>query len=577
MAVMALLALTLSSVAQTEEELLTQLIEEERSSVEALVLYPDDTRMDILEASKYPEALVKIESMQNKTSSSFKRLMENYPREIQEKVWDMTRYPGLISGLVSGGPKSGSELEQVLLTYPEEIRARAREIHNTHFSLLTSMDEMNRDWDNTFRELVREYPIKTQDALHSLVNLPEVLTLLTDNIRMTVLVGDLYRRRPEWLFGQMDSLNVVVAEQRSNELNDWKTNLDENPQAREELIQSAQTFAGEYGYDDAYYDYGDDIYYSEDRGPEEVTVEHHYYHHYPFWYGYPYWYMYPRWRPYPIWWDWGFYWGPGRVVVIVDLPSYYFTNWYFYRPYHHYNYPHFSSCMVNHYYGHRHSSSSVSVTVNNWRTDNRDIVSDEWLETSRRRPDNFREYGKFEDAREKYNHDHPDKPMDRRTYAENNKRKYPELAKVAEQQKQREQTERQQTRPAPKPRVPAKEQERTRIEPRKDEPPVQKRPEVQPPRTKDPVKQLPKTETQPTERKKNEGDTRQKQAPADIPKVDRARDYHRNTWEKNKTERQRTESKPAITPAPRTKAPATQKTQPKTKTAPRKKGGGNQE
>lgn len=555
-----LLVLSFGSAGQTEEELLSQLLEEERNSIEALALYPEATRLSILEASMYPEALVKMESMQNKTSSAFKKLMENYPRETQEKVWDMTRYQGLVNDLVTGGPKSGEDLDRMLKKYPEEVSARAKEVNYMHFPLLTKVDQMNSDWGNAYRELVKNYPPEAQDAFQALIKLPEVLTILTDNIRMTVLVGDMYRRRPAWLLAQMDSLNLVVTSERAKELEDWKASLDDNPQAKDELLQSAQTFAGEYGYDDLYDDYHDNLYYPEDRGPEEVIVEHHYYHHYPYWYGYPYWYMYPRWRPYPVWWDWGFYWGPGRVIVIVDMPSFYFTNWYFYQPYHHYHYPHFSSFMVNHYYGHRHSGGSVSVTVNNWRRDNREIISDEWLETSRKRPDSFREYGKFEEAREKYNRSHTDKPMDKRGYAEANKRKYPDIAREADRLKTRERSERQkQVFPPSTPD--GRDKDRGRIEPGKPD---------APPKVKEPSNQPEKQRPLPPTRRKEEGESKQKQTPVDIPKVDKARDYHQNNWEKNKPERKRPE-----TAAPKVNRPKSSSVpETKEKTQPRKKDKG---
>lgn len=569
--------LTMPAWAQSEEELLAQLIEEEHTSVEALVLYPEKTRMSILETCLYPEALVKLESMQNKTSQAFQNLMENYPKETQEKVWDMTRYPGMINQLVTNGPKLSEELDVVLHNYPEEIRPKAKEIYFQHFPLLVRVDQMNHDWESAFTGLIREYPLVTQDALRDLIELPEVLTILTDNIRMTVLVGDLYRRRPAWLLDQMDSLNLVAARERAKELEDWKNNLEENPQAKEELAQSAQAFASEYGYDDIYYDYGNEIYYPEDRGPQEVIVEHHYYYHYPYWYGYPYWYMYPRWRPYPVWWDWGFYWGPGRVIVIIDLPSYYFTHWYFFRPYHHYHYPHFSSFMANHYYGHRHSGSSIAVAVNRWQRENRSVITDEWLDRSRIHPENFMEYGKMEEAREKYNRSHVAQPMDQREFLEKNKRKYPDLASEAERQKQRNETVRPPDRmPIPQREI-NKDREPARVEPRKEEPPTTKRPEVQPPRTKEPVKQPPKTEPQPPTRRKDDTQPqpRRRQEPAAIPKVDKASDYHKNTWEKSRTEPRRTEPAPRVTNPPARKPKPAPAPQPKTKTEPRPKERGN--
>lgn len=535
------------SIAQTEEQLLAQLIEDERNSVEALVLYPEKTRLAILEASKYPELLIKLESMQARTSESFRTLMQSYPNETQEEIWDLTRYPGLISRLAASSTEAPGD---ILQAYPAEIHQRAKDAFYNHRYLLVDVDRIHTEWSGAFENLLKDYPPATRDAVRQLTELPEVLDILTDNIRMTVLVGDLYQRRPGWLLGQLDSLSLVVARDRAKELNDWKASLDDNPQAKQELIASTEDFAREYGYDDDYYEYGDDLYFYEDA-PDETIVEHHYYHHYPYWFGYPYWYVYPRWRPYPWWWDWGFYWGPSRVIVIVDLPSYYFTNWYFYQPYHHYHYPHLSSHFVNHYYGHRTSSSSVTVTVNQWRNVNRNVVTDDWLTAASTKPASFREFGKFEEARDNYNRKNADKPLTQREFLDKNSRKYPGISKKVEKVQRRDRVD----QPAPEPQK------------RKTES------VVKPPKRQEPAAPKPKTEPRVPEGRKTETQPAQKPPKVDIPKVDKARDYHKNTWEKSKAEPKRTQPSPRIkqqTPVKPKNQPA-----PKTNTTPRKKGGGN--
>ena len=57
-----------NGIAQTDLSLLGDLAEENKKSVEALVLYPPETRLAILQATKSPEILVK---MQNATLHGF--------------------------------------------------------------------------------------------------------------------------------------------------------------------------------------------------------------------------------------------------------------------------------------------------------------------------------------------------------------------------------------------------------------------------------------------------------------------------------------------------------------------------
>lgn len=542
--VLSWMVLPLFVFAQTEKELLTQLLEEEQSTVEALALYPESTRVAILEAARYPEALIKLESLQGKTSAAFKSILEPYPKGVQEKIWDLTRYNGLVTALVAGGQKRGADLDLALQDYPSEILQRARDMSYDYFPLLVEVDLLNQQWDDAFNELVGTYPPTTSAAIQQLVELPEVLNQLTDNIRLTVLVGDLYQRNPAWLLKQMDSLNIVVAEARAKELDAWKTTLENDPQAREELEKSARDYVSDYGYDDEFYNY-DDVYYEE-----QTIVKYHYYHYnYPYWFGYPYWYPYPRWRPYPYWYDWGFYYGPSHGIIVIDLPSYWFVNWYFYYPWHHYYYANLSSRFANHYYGHRTSSSSITTNVRTWENRNRDVVTDNWLNRARTDANAFREYGKFETERQKYNNAHPDRPVSQGQFLDKNSRKYPDLTQTVERKRTLEEADKQRRDPQQlDPRKPDVRTQPPTVEPRK--------PDISPkPRTVEP----------------------RKQPPINLPKVEQAQKHHQDAWEQSKRESpkrpsvQQPRTPPAKLKVPRS-APAPKINQ--RPSTPRKKGGG---
>ncbi len=542
--VLSWMVLPLFILAQTEKELLAQLLEEEQSTVEALALYPESTRVAILEAARYPESLIKLESLQGKTSAAFRSILEPYPKEVQEKVWDLTRYNGLVAALVDGGQKRGADLDKALQDYPSEILRRAQDMSYDYFPLLVEVNRLNRQWDGAFNELVSTYPPTTRSAIQELVELPEVLNLLTDNIRLTVLVGDLYQRNPAWLLKQMDSLNIVVAEARAKELDAWKNTLENDPQAREELEKSARDYVSDYGYDDEFYNY-DDVYYEE-----QTIVQYHYYHYnYPYWFGYPYWYPYPRWRPYPYWYDWGFYYGPGRGLIVIDLPSYWFVNWYFYYPWHHYYYPNLSSRFANHYYGHRTSSSSITTNVRTWKGRNQEVVTDTWINRARTDATAFREYGKFETERQKYNNAHPDKPVTQGQFLDKNSRKYPDLTQTVERKRVSDGADNQRREPQ-------------QVEPRK--PDARTQPPTTQPRQPD-ISPKPRT-VEP-----------RKQPPVNLPRVEKAQKHHQDAWEQNKRESPRRPSiqQPRTPPAklrvPKS-APAP-KVSPRPST-PRKKGGG---
>ena len=326
---MLLIVFSQLAFAQTDKELLAQLAEENQTAVNALVLYPEETRQSILETTLYPEALIKLESVQQTTSASFKNLVEQYPQEVQELIWDLTRYPELIPNLVQLGSDNRSDVDLLLKNYPEIIHSRVWNAYNHHYPLLTAISDLQQSADRAFEALLANYPPTAQEAFRELIDLPEVLTLLTENIRLSILVGDLYRSDPEWIMHKTDSLSREVTRQNARELQDWKQSLEDDPAARDELEASAKEFAEANAYDDLYYDADGS---SEDPDVDRTRVVEYHYYHYPFWFGYPYWYNYPRWRPYPLWYDWGFYFYPDRRITVIYLPSYYFIHWYFDYP-----------------------------------------------------------------------------------------------------------------------------------------------------------------------------------------------------------------------------------------------------
>ena len=566
-----ILAAVLNLNAQDDKAMLAQLAEEEKEAVDALVLYPEATRRAILEASLYPEALIKMERLQSQTRTSFQEMLASYPQSTQEVIWDVTRYPDLVRRLVVEGEGSPTRINAVLEDYPEEVYDNARRAGADYYEVLVEIDRLDASANQAFAAILEDYPPKAQDAMRQLLDLPEVLDILTENIELTILVGDVYKKEPDWVIHMADSLSLEVARANAQEIEDWKTELEKNPEAREELKASAQDFASEYGYDDEYYDYPeDDIYY--EGQPNRYVVEHYYYN-YPYWFGYPYWYTYPRWRPYPYWYDWGFYYGPGRTIVVINLPSFYFTHWYFYRPSHHYYYPHLSAGFVRHYYGYRRSGSSICTTVSNWHNDNRGVITQSWLNDDRRLPENFREFGSFEQARERYNRDHPSRTVTQREFLEENNRRYPELAEAnrnrtpAEQEIYREPVpEKRDKAPVYEPDVRQREAPRQQVEPKtrvEPKPKVEPQKREAPPQPTTPPKREIEKQREQVAPPPSRPEPRTQPPPTrrEVPQVEKGREYHKNTWEKPKTEpqpkieRQQAPSKPPAAPKTQPKPP----------------------
>lgn len=539
--------------AQTDKALLRDLAKDNQKSIEALALYPEDIRLAILEASKYPEVLIKMQGIRDKTSTAFRTLIEDYPRQTQDYFYDFTRYPGLVKTLVAERNNTGA-IRRALEVLPANKRDEAIGVVERQAGTLAKIHDLNETAFGAYENLIAGYSAPAQQAFRALLGLPEVVDILNEDLRFTILVGDVYREDPAWAIHKMDSLNLAVARAHALEQEEWKKNIENDPQARQELQAAAREYANEYGYVDEIYDIGTDDLYAAPAPAAPAQVVRTYYYPYPYWFGYPWWSPQPCWRPYPYWWYWGFY-PYHSTVVIIHMPSYHFMHWYFHRPYHHHRYNRLSTHFVNHYYGHRNSGTTISSGVGDWRNNNRTIISDDWLSDKNRVPDRLREYARFEQGRQAFNDKNPTKALTREAYLEKNTRQYPELARsrtAATTELQRERaTETQHRSDWAPPKEPAPAAPSPARVPRTDAP------------TR-PAQPTPPPRTQPTDRTQQPAQPaprpeRPAQQPApQKPIIDDAKDYHRDKWQEPKrpaTQQPQPSRTPQTQPTPRRETP----------------------
>lgn len=419
--------------AQTDMALLKDLAEENKKSVEALVLYPAETRMAILEATRHPELLIKMQDIKTRTSAAFRTLIEDFPRSTQDVFYDLGRYPGLTERLVLHRDDSKA-IRQDLEMLPEYKREEAFGVVTRQMATLQQVQQLEKTTNTAFQRLTSGYATSTQKAFEQLLRTPEVIDLLNEDLKFTILVGETYRDNPDWVIRQMDSLNLAVAKSHAEELENWQRTIENDPEAQAEFKAAAEEYARDngYGVDGTYDDlYADDQYYPENDRDREPAVVYHYYAPYPYWYGYPWWEPFPRWHPYPWWWDWGCRFYPGQVVVVY-MPSYYFMDWYFYHPHHHVHYNHLSAHLVNHYNGYRRSGTTITTGVRDWHERNRTVISEDFLSDKKQLPERLKNFGRFEQGVEDHNARNPYNPLTKEQYLEKNARKYPEIQQSRE-------------------------------------------------------------------------------------------------------------------------------------------------
>jgi hypothetical protein len=406
--------------AQDDKNIFYEIIEEDRVSVEALALYPEETRNAILIASLHPEIIMRLENIQGQVRQKFLQLIETRPQEEQRDIYELSRYDGLLEQIASDKKRKPEQrIREILKDYPQEIHETTLRLSSRNHDLLYAVNVLNQSANSSFENILTNYNEEVRRSYRHLIQLPEVIEILADNMRLTVAVGDLYRREPEWVRSRLDSLNLEAARANAREAEEWKQRLEDDSELLEDFQNSAENYARERGYSE------------EEIRQERQIISHVTYHHfysYPYWFGFPYWYPTSFWHRWPLRYDWGFFYGPGNVMFLTGMPSFYFTYWHFAVPLNHYYYPHLSSVFVQHFRQHPRSTTGVSAGVSTWLSDNRENVPRNLLAEDGQQVQRMREYGLFESEYRERLAERPEQPVSREAFLQANNRRFESLA-----------------------------------------------------------------------------------------------------------------------------------------------------
>lgn len=314
--------------AQDKKQFLKEMTVQDKEVIEALVIYPEAVRNTIFQACQYPEVLVRLEMIQNKSQTFFQEMIKGFSQNKQKGFYELSRYPELMEALVVNGPLSKDAVRELASGYPKDIQKVALQYGRKNYEVLKAIHDQRQQVEAAYIELMSAKDVEVQRIFKSLVAEPDILSILTDNIKMAVLVGDLYKNEPDWLSNYADSLHLVEARANAQELEEWRQKLSSDPQAMAEMELAAKEFARENAFE-----------LSEAPSPEVEVI----YRPYPYWFGYPYWYDSPWWYPYPYWYHTGYYLDASGTIIIVGLPSFYYSVWF-------YNSPRYYSRLRHHYW-----------------------------------------------------------------------------------------------------------------------------------------------------------------------------------------------------------------------------------
>lgn len=370
--------------AQQDTVLWQHLITTESTTLEAVALYPTGVRSAILKASLHPEVLARIDALQQSSSAQFRQLIGDLTQDEQSRVYNVARYPDLLQQWAASADKGAVALSQLLSQYPESVQADFRWLAIWHPDILPDIHQLFQASTQQTTVLLEGESAGTRQAFRQVLELPEVMTLLTSHLSATVLLGDIYRRDSVGTLARLDSLQQVLALRKTEELMRWQQELAADSAALAELETAAQLYAEEQ-------------HLTTDIDQEEATTQVDVYllwRPYSYWFGWPYWYTYAYWYPYP-WYHWGYYYLPGGSTVFIGLPTYAFLYWCLYDFDHFYYYPHLTHHFL--YYTERHpeATNTVTSTITVLKEQLRDDVPQSWLADDGNRVERIRQYGAF--------------------------------------------------------------------------------------------------------------------------------------------------------------------------------------
>jgi hypothetical protein len=389
---------------------------EDREVLEALALYPAETRTAILTAGEHPEVLVRLERLQGESQRAFEAALEGLERDDQEAIWNLTREPDLIRRLAEAPRTDAATLERIAADYSSDLRADILDQGARNQNVLRDVYGGRLDAETAFDDLLSPYPRAVQDAYTHLVGLPELLDILGEHLNLTVLVADLHRQDPAGVDAFLDQVAAEAAEKQAAALDDWQAQLESDPAMREELEAAAADYADEQGWDASEYSVAP---------PEPQTRVQVVYNPYPYWYGYPWWYSTPRWYPYPWWYDWGFYYGPRSSVVVFGMPTWHFWTWYYRYPNRYYRYPALTAGCVGFYYAHPRSGVALVGPTRDYVRRAERLVGEDALKDRGRREQAIRDLGRLEE--DVIRRGERDASPDRAELVRRNPERYPSL------------------------------------------------------------------------------------------------------------------------------------------------------
>lgn len=311
-------------------------LETDQGIAASIAPYDADVRQAILQVSQYPQVLEQLQKNQAQSVAAFQQTIQGFRQKKQEWFYTLTRYPDLLHTLATAPAKQSQDaIYKLLPNQNADLQEAAWKLYKHEKEDLVKVDNLNISAHQNFDRTIQGLDPATVAAFKRLSTLPDVLTLLTNNIDLTTRLGQHYKSDPAQLNSRLAALHDSLNVQDQYEMSTFKKQMESDPEATQELGEAAKEYAEENGYNlpaQQSYDPNNDNYYANP---------------YSYWFGYPSWYATPLWYPGSLGYESGFYMGVGGFGF-YGFPSYGFSAWFFNGGYYN-RYPHLYRQFGNYY------------------------------------------------------------------------------------------------------------------------------------------------------------------------------------------------------------------------------------
>ncbi len=318
-------------------------IETNKGIVASIAPYDADVREAILQASLHPAILTELQKSQKETVAEFQRIIGNFSQKKQGYFYTLTRYPDLIHTLATlPSRQSKDHVNQLLPNQDEDLQQAAWKLYKGEKDDLVKVDNTKIAAEQNFNTRIQSLDPAAKTAFQKLATMPDVLTLMTNNVDLTTRLGEEYKNDPSKLNNHLSALHDSLSVQNQYEVAAFRKKMAEDPQAMKEYSDAAQAYAKQNGYNLPNQQ-------NYNNNPNYYGSPSAFGNPYSYWYGYPYWYSSPMWYPGSLGFNSGFYMGMGGFGF-YGFPSYGFSNW-FYNGGYYRRYPHLYTQFGNYYRG----------------------------------------------------------------------------------------------------------------------------------------------------------------------------------------------------------------------------------